>query len=96
MRANRIPIWIAGITLPYWIILAIFILRDLYLVYDSFSLLLKAIAPLALIANLIGVGIGMALLPKHKAKAGWVVFLNLLPLIGMLYFIWWLFFGVKI
>ena len=73
-----------------------FVFRDLYLVFPSAGFLLKMLAPFALIAHVIGVGLGLASWPRGKARAGMAAALNTLPFIGILGFVWWLGFGVKI
>ena len=96
MTIGHIPFWILGISLPYWGFMGLFIFNDLYLIYRSTGFLLKAVLPFMLISNLVGVGIGILLLPRGKAKACAAIILNLLPLIGVICFAWWLFFGVDI
>ena len=96
VRRLRASLWIAGICLVYWSLLYVFIFRDLYLVSGSTGFLLKTLAPFALIANLVGAGLGISSWSKGRVPAGIAILLNGVPVIGITWFVWWLFFGVKI
>ena len=96
MRRCRVSFWIAGIGLLYWMHFYVFVFLDLYLVFPSAGFLLKMLVPFVLIAHLIGVGLGLASWPRGKARASMGTALNALPIIGILGFVWWLGFGVKI
>jgi len=80
----------------YWTLFYVFIFHDLYLAFRSAGFLLKRLAPFVLIAHLIGVGLGLASWPRCKALASMATALNALPFIGLIGFVWWLWFGVKI
>jgi len=96
MGKARASFWIAGVCLTYWTLLAVFIFHDLYLAFGSAGILLKTLAPFALIANLIGAAFGITSWSKSRAAASTATLLNALPIIGIMWFVWWLCFGVRI
>ena len=96
MKPERTSIWIGGIGLTYWPALAVFILRDLYLDYALVGTFLKLLTPCALLANLLGIGLGLASWRKNTTLACVAIGLNTLPIVGVLWFLWWLFFGLRI
>lgn len=96
MGKIRASFWIGGLCLTYWAVLAMFIFSDLYLVNDADGFFLKLLAPGVLVANLIGIGLGLASWSTHRRAANAAILCNGLPVIGVAWFVWWLFFGVKI
>jgi len=96
MRKTRVSFWIAGVTWPYWAVVLVLIFQDMYLNFPTVGLLMKLLAPVAFIANLTGVGLALASWQKRRSLAGLAAGLNALPIIAVVWFAWWLCFGVKI
>ncbi len=96
MKKIRASFWIAGFCLAYWAGFYLFVFQDLYLSFDRTGDLLKILAPLALIANFVGTVLALSSRSERKTLTGLAVLLNTLPIAGILWFLWWLFFGVKL
>lgn len=96
MRSNSLPFWIGGLVLPYWMLFYVFLFQDLYLTWHSTALLLKSLLPVALIANVAGVLLGIVQWKQRTWQGSAAVALNGLPLVALACVVWWLFFGVKI
>lgn len=88
--------WIAVVCLVYWIPLVLFVYFDLYLEFDSDLFFLKLLAPVVLVANIVGFSLGVQGRSGHRIMGLVAMVMNLLPIMGVLWFIWWLGFGVKI
>ncbi|MBU1692926.1 MAG: hypothetical protein KJ726_07295 [Verrucomicrobia bacterium] len=85
--------WLA---LIYWVIFGIFLYSDLYLSRPNVGLLIKALFPLACLANLFGLVMALSLWKVRRREAAGLLLLNGPPLAAVAYGIWWLFFGLKI
>ena len=96
MKKVRASFWIAGFCLAYWAVFYPFVFSDLYLTFDTAGFLLKLLVPVVFVANLVGTVLGFASWSKRRTLAGLAAALNALPVMGLLWFVWWLFFGVKI
>lgn len=92
---KRTPFVIGFVALPYWALLLAFIFRDFYLSWPRAGLLMKALLPVAVIANLAGISLRIRGWRARKGRMTGAVVLNA-PLIVAAWVVWWLFFGVKI
>lgn len=96
MNRNNLAIAIAGVTWAYWAPFYVFIFRDLYLSWPAAAAVLKVLFPLALVANLAGVVLGLVFPAEGRLRAIGAVTLNAVPPVAAACFLWWLFFGVRI
>lgn len=96
MNRDNLGIVIASLTLVYWVLFYVFILRDLYLSLTLVSLVVRSLFPVAILANIAGVVFGLVFPAKSRFRAIVAVALNIAPLIAAASLLWWLFFGVRI
>ena len=96
MKRAHVSFWIATPCLVYWTAFYIFVFQDLYLTFDTAGFMFKMLLPVVLIANLVGVVLGLASWSEQRSRAILAGALNGLPIISILWLGWWLFFGVRI
>lgn len=93
---NNLAMGIASITWVYWVLLYVCIFRDLYISWPSGALVMKLLSPVMLIANITGVVFGLLSPINGRLWRIGTIVLNAVPLVAAVWFLWWLFFGVKI
>jgi hypothetical protein len=93
---NNLAIGIASITWVYWVLLYVFIFGDLYISWPSAALVMKVLSPVMLIANITGVVFSLLSPINGRFRRLGTIALNAVPPIAAAWFIWWLFFGVRI
>jgi len=96
MKRIRIPIAAGCVTLAYWAVFYACVFQDGYLSWPLAGLVLKALLPVALAANIAGT-LSIVRFPagQNRQKA-LVIGLHGIPLAAAAGFLWWLFFGVRI
>lgn len=94
-RKNMIIV-IGYIIIVYWIIFYIFSLLDLYLSYPLFGDILKVFFPVAFTANFAGMFLGYLFCSSTRTAKIMICTLHGIPVLVALWFIWWLFFSIRI
>ena len=95
---KRIRITIAAgcVTLAYWAVFYAYVFQDWYLSWSSAGLVLKALLPVALAANIAGTLSIVRFPAGQNRKKALAIGLHSIPLAAAAGFLWWLFFGVRI
>jgi len=94
-----LQIILALILLIYWLVFYIFVLNDLYLSHQFLGMILRVFFPIAILINIICTIYAIFLLAKKKGRKFRnfaALILNIVPILGVIFFLSWLFFGIKI
>jgi type III secretory pathway component EscS len=87
------------IVLIYWISFFIFLFYDQHFSHANLDFAMKFLLPVAILANIIGIILGIIQIGKEKNKRTLkfaVICLNAIPLICVVCFFFWLYFGFRI
>lgn len=96
MKRHHLTIGIVFVTWAYWVSFYVCVFGDLYMQWLVRGLALKLLFPVALVANITGVVLALLSPMKGRLWRITAVALNIAPLAIAGYFLWWLFFGVRI
>ena len=97
MKRIRLSLLIGFVLLPCWLLFYVFVFQDFYLSWPVAGMVLKVVLAPAPVANLVGILFALGSLPAVGARRAFAgIVLNGIPLLIGAWFLWWLFFGLRI
>jgi len=96
MQRHHLIILIVFATWAYWVTFYVCVFGEFYMTWLVGALALKLLFPVAFVANIAGVVLALLFPMNGRLWRIAAVILNAVPPAAAAYFLWWLFFGVKI
>jgi predicted membrane-bound mannosyltransferase len=93
-----LAIFLGVATVLYWLCFGVVMLYDLYLSYPALGMVVKVLFPIAILVNVAGI---ISAITRMRRRSSTVtagiagLTLNVLPLVSVMCYLLWLFFGFK-